>query len=41
MAVAHASKRILGYQFHPESILTTKGDQLMKNSLRWLMGEQS
>ncbi len=39
MAVKHVSKKILGYQFHPESILTTAGDRLMKNSLSWLMGE--
>lgn len=40
MAVKHVSKKILGYQFHPESILTTNGDQLMRNSLDWLMGKQ-
>ena len=36
MAVKHRSKKILGFQFHPESILTTQGDQIMKNSLAWL-----
>ena len=36
MAVKHKTKKILGFQFHPESILTTQGDQIMKNSLAWL-----
>lgn len=36
MAVKHQSKKILGFQFHPESILTTQGTQLMKNSFKWL-----
>ena len=39
MATKHVSKKILGFQFHPESILTTQGDQLMKNSLTWLTGK--
>ena len=37
MAIRHESKKILGFQFHPESILTTQGDRLMKNSLAWLV----
>ena len=34
MAVKHKAKRIYGLQFHPESIMTPKGMQIMKNYLR-------
>ncbi len=37
MAVRHVSDKVLGFQFHPESILTPKGDQLMRQSLQWLV----
>lgn len=37
MAVRHQSDKLLGFQFHPESILTPKGSQLMKQSLSWLV----
>jgi anthranilate/para-aminobenzoate synthase component II len=33
MAIAHLKLPIVGVQFHPESILTEHGHQLMKN---WL-----
>jgi len=36
MAVKHNKHKVLGFQFHPESILTPKGTQLIKNSLSWL-----
>jgi len=36
MAIKHIKHKVLGFQFHPESILTPKGKQLMENSLRWL-----
>ena len=39
MAVKHETDKVLGFQFHPESILTPKGAQLMKQSLQWLLGE--
>ncbi len=37
MAVKHQQAAILGYQFHPESILTTEGHQLMQQSIDWLI----
>lgn len=37
MAVRHIDFKILGFQFHPESILTPNGEQLLKNSLEWLV----
>ncbi|TQV81545.1 aminodeoxychorismate/anthranilate synthase component II [Aliikangiella coralliicola] len=36
MAVKHQQHKILGFQFHPESILTTYGGELLKSSLSWL-----
>ncbi len=37
MAVRHQQHKLLGFQFHPESILTTQGSRLLKNSITWLM----
>ncbi|MGF1686453.1 aminodeoxychorismate/anthranilate synthase component II [Photobacterium japonica] len=37
MAVTHDHDRVCGYQFHPESILTTQGAQLLTNTLAWVM----
>lgn len=36
MGVEHQQHKILGFQFHPESILTTQGNQLLKDSITWL-----
>ncbi|WP_016957650.1 aminodeoxychorismate/anthranilate synthase component II [Catenovulum agarivorans] len=36
MAVINEQDRVLGYQFHPESILTTFGSKLLKQSLNYL-----
>lgn len=36
MAIANESDNVVGYQFHPESILTTKGAHLLKNTLSWV-----
>ena len=33
MAVYHPQQRMIGYQFHPESILTAQGSQLLMQSL--------
>ncbi|WP_028117629.1 aminodeoxychorismate/anthranilate synthase component II [Ferrimonas senticii] len=40
MAVVHPSHRAVGYQFHPESILTEHGAQLLKQTLALLTGNQ-
>ena len=37
MAVINEEKRMLGFQFHPESILTTLGKPLLKNSIDYLL----
>lgn len=36
MAVVHDDARIAGFQFHPESILTPDGRELLGNCLRWM-----
>ena len=41
MAVFHRTDRVLGFQFHPESILTTQGSQLLKQSIEFLTTEQT
>lgn len=35
MAVSHKTSPILGIQFHPESILTTEGSKMIKNTISW------
>ncbi|MCG7587748.1 aminodeoxychorismate/anthranilate synthase component II [Photobacterium sp. OFAV2-7] len=39
MAVTNDQDRVCGYQFHPESILTTQGAQLLTNTLNWVMSK--
>ncbi|WP_333969795.1 aminodeoxychorismate/anthranilate synthase component II [Alteromonas mediterranea] len=36
MAVYHSEDRMLGFQFHPESILTAHGSMLLKQSIDYL-----
>lgn len=36
MAVCHKQDRMLGFQFHPESILTSQGSQLLEQSIQFL-----
>ncbi|RLV61103.1 aminodeoxychorismate/anthranilate synthase component II [Parashewanella curva] len=36
MAIAHKQHPVLGFQFHPESILTTRGSELLIQSLTYL-----
>ncbi|MDD1796105.1 aminodeoxychorismate/anthranilate synthase component II [Enterovibrio makurazakiensis] len=35
MAVVNDADRVVGFQFHPESILTTKGADLLTNTINW------
>lgn len=41
MAVEHLSERVMGFQFHPESILTTYGSTLLEQSIRCLTEQTS
>ena len=36
MAVYHQQDKVIGYQFHPESILTPNGSVLLRQSLEYL-----
>lgn len=36
MCVYHPTQRMLGFQFHPESILTAQGSQLLRQSIDYL-----
>ncbi len=37
MAVRHDADRVCGFQFHPESILTTRGARLLEQTLAWAL----
>lgn len=37
MAARHDADRICGFQFHPESILTTQGARLLEQTLAWAL----
>lgn len=37
MAVRHDADRVCGFQFHPESILTTHGARLLEQTLTWAL----
>ncbi|SFM95402.1 anthranilate synthase component 2/anthranilate synthase/phosphoribosyltransferase [Izhakiella capsodis] len=37
MAVRHERDRVCGFQFHPESILTTQGANLLEQTLSWAL----
>ncbi|WP_133469354.1 aminodeoxychorismate/anthranilate synthase component II [Paraglaciecola marina] len=41
MAVAHLQDKMLGFQFHPESILTSHGSQLLMQSIQFLTQEKA
>lgn len=40
MAVVQPTDRALGFQFHPESILTTFGKPLLAQSIQWLLQQE-
>ncbi len=37
MAVRHDGDRVCGFQFHPESILTTQGARLLEQTIAWAL----
>ncbi|OTA20062.1 anthranilate synthase component II [Xenorhabdus beddingii] len=37
MAVRHDEHKVCGFQFHPESILTTRGVKLLEQTLMWAL----
>ncbi|MFZ1872951.1 glutamine amidotransferase-related protein [Serratia sp. D1N4] len=39
MAVRHDRHRVCGFQFHPESILTTQGARLLEQTLAWALAK--
>ncbi|NUU66597.1 gamma-glutamyl-gamma-aminobutyrate hydrolase family protein [Enterobacteriaceae bacterium BIT-l23] len=39
MAVRHDADRVCGFQFHPESILTTLGARLLEQTLAWALSD--
>ncbi|MFC0179927.1 aminodeoxychorismate/anthranilate synthase component II [Thorsellia kenyensis] len=39
MSVRHRELKIVGYQFHPESILTPQGEKLLNRTLEWCLIE--
>ncbi len=39
MAVRHEHDRVCGFQFHPESILTTQGARLLEQTLAWALAK--
>ncbi|MFC3096010.1 aminodeoxychorismate/anthranilate synthase component II [Alteromonas sediminis] len=40
MAIWHPTDKMLGFQFHPESILTTAGSQLLADCMQFLTQQQ-
>ncbi|MGC9422634.1 aminodeoxychorismate/anthranilate synthase component II [Vibrio sp.] len=39
MSVVHEQDKVCGFQFHPESIMTTQGATLLKNAINWVLGQ--
>jgi anthranilate synthase component 2 len=39
MAILHQSDKMLGFQFHPESVLTCQGSQLLLQAMQYLVTE--
>lgn len=37
MSVVHEQDKVCGFQFHPESIMTTHGAQLLENTIEWAL----
>jgi len=37
MSVVHEQDKVCGFQFHPESIMTTQGATLLENAIDWAL----
>ncbi|PNH89693.1 aminodeoxychorismate/anthranilate synthase component II [Vibrio diazotrophicus] len=37
MSVVHEQDKVCGFQFHPESIMTTQGATLLENAINWAL----
>lgn len=40
MSVVNEKDKVCGFQFHPESIMTTQGANLLANTIRWALANQ-
>lgn len=40
MSVVHEQDKVCGFQFHPESIMTTYGAKLLANSIEWALDKE-
>lgn len=41
MAIIQPEDKVIGFQFHPESILTSEGAQLLRNTLTWAIEDNN
>ncbi|WP_413771763.1 glutamine amidotransferase-related protein, partial [Vibrio harveyi] len=41
MSVVHEEDKVCGFQFHPESIMTTYGATLLANAIEWALEVQT
>ncbi|MCL9782024.1 aminodeoxychorismate/anthranilate synthase component II [Vibrio sp. S4M6] len=40
MSVTHEEHKVCGFQYHPESIMTTNGATLLSNAINWALDKQ-
>ena len=40
MAIYHETDKVIGFQFHPESILTCEGAKILQSSLNLLLDQK-
>ncbi len=37
MSVVNEEDKVVGFQFHPESVMTTQGAKLLTNTINWAL----